>query len=298
MKYKPPTTSNKFAALASLENDELEEKHTHVLQPPVACGPARVLQSPGAGSPVRRRERKRCQPPICKGFGGACTDKCCKAESDTEKSHADISYIFIANINDPNVAEKIKKIKAQCDIERKEAEAQRHAGDETTNMLKQMMGIHHVGDQREGNMLRKMSLAIDSGAAETVIPHTLVTEYPIVETEKSRSGACYASATGEPIPNLGEQKLLMATEEGSMRAMTFQAAPVAKPLGSVKRICQAGHYVIFDEDGSYIMNKVTGELNWLREQNGNYMLDVWIPPPSASSGSTWHNQEYPFGRQP
>ena len=58
-----------------------------------------------------------------------------------------------------------------------------------------------------------------------------------------------------------------------MRAMTFQAAPVAKSLGSVKRICQAGHYVIFDEDGSCIVSKITGELNWLREQSGNYMLD-------------------------
>ena len=219
---------------------------------------------------------------------------CCEAQDDS----ADIAPIFIANINDPNVAEKIKKIKAQCDIERKEAEAQRHAGAETTNMLKQMMGIHHVGDQHQGKLWRKISLAIDSGAAEIVIPHTLVTEYPIVETERSRSGACYASATGEPIPNLGEQKLPMAIEEGSMRAMTFQAAPVAKPLGSVKRICQAGHYVIFDEEGSYIMNKVTGELNWLREQNGNYMLDVWIPPPSLSSGNTWHSRDYPFGRQP
>ena len=103
---------------------------------------------------------------------------------------------------------------------------------------------------------------------------------------------------GEPIPNLGEQRLLLATEEGSMRAMTFQAAPVAKPLGSVKRICQAGHYVIFDEDGSYIMNKATGELNWLREQNGNYMLDGWVPPPSQTSGNAWHGNEYPFAQQP
>ena len=64
MKYKPTVTANKFAVLASLECEELQD----VLQPPVACGPARVLQSPGAGSPVRRRERKRYQPPICKGF--------------------------------------------------------------------------------------------------------------------------------------------------------------------------------------------------------------------------------------
>ena len=83
-----------------------------------------------------------------------------------------------------------------------------------------------------------------------------------------------------------------------MRAMTFQAAPVAKPLGSVKRICQAGHYVIFDEDGSYIVNKATGESNWLMEQNGNYMLDVWVPPPFQTSGNAWHGNEYPFVRQP
>ena len=141
-------------------------------------------------------------------------------------------------------------------------------------------------------------MAIDSGAAETVIPHTLVTEYLILETDKFRSGACYASATGEPIPNLGEQKLPFATEDGSMRAMTFQAAPVAKPSGSVKRICQAGHYLIFDEDGSYIVSMITGEPNWLREQSGNYMLDVWIPPSSQTDASTWRSHDYIFGRQP
>ena len=35
--------------------------------------------------------------------------------------------------------------------------------------------------------------------------------------------------------------------------------------------------MVFDEDGLYTLNKVAGELNWLREDNGNYMLDVWIP---------------------
>ena len=166
-------------------------------------------------------------------------------------------------------------------------------------MLKQMLGLHQLGEgQHHGQAWRKISLAIDSGAAETVIPHTLVTDYPIFETDKSRSGACYASATGEPIPNLGEQKLPLATEEGSMCAMTFQAAPVAKPLGSVKRICQVVHYVIFDEERSYIVNKTTGELNWLREQSGNYMLDVWIPPSSQTDASTWRSHDYHFGRQP
>ena len=68
------------------------------------------------------------------------------------------------------------------------------------------------------------------------------------------------------------------TNEGTMRMMTFQAAPVAKALGSVTRICQAGHRVVFDgEDGAFIQNKKTGEINWLREQDGNYILDLWVP---------------------
>ena len=76
--------------------------------------------------------------------------------------------------------------------------------------------------------------------------------------------------------------------------MAFQAAPVAKPLGSVKHICQAGHSVVFDEDGSYILNKIAGEIKWLREDDGNYMLDVWIPPASLADPNAWRL----FGRQP
>ena len=74
----------------------------------------------------------------------------------------------------------------------------------------------------------------------------------------------------------------MSTLEGSLRAMNFQAAPVAKPLGSVIRKCQAGNTVVFDDDGSYILNK-SGEIKWFREDNGNYMLDVC--PPRLAHGS-------------
>ena len=123
-----------------------------------------------------------------------------------------------------------------------------------------------------------LALTVDSGAAETVIPHMLVQDYPIYETEASRRGMNYASATGDPIPNLGEKKLPLLTLEGSMRAMTFQAAPVDRPLGSVKRMCSSGHLVVFDEEGSYILNKLTGEVNWMREQNGNYVMDLWVAP--------------------
>ena len=93
-----------------------------------------------------------------------------------------------------------------------------------------------------------LSIIIDSGATETVIPHKLIKGYKIQETAESKAGLCYASATGDPIPNLGEQVLLLETFENTLRSMRFQAAPVERALGSVKRICQAGHRVVFDED--------------------------------------------------
>ena len=73
------------------------------------------------------------------------------------------------------------------------------------------------------------------------------------------------------------------TRELSTRGMTFTAAAVAKPLASVKKIVEEGHMVVFDKDASYILNKQTGEVNQLREDDGNYMMDVWVPPPDIAT---------------
>ena len=75
----------------------------------------------------------------------------------------------------------------------------------------------------------------------------------------------------------------MFTRERTSRGMVFTGAPVAKPLASVKKICMAQHTVLFDEEGSFIYNKQTGEVNALREESGNYMLDVYVPPEGTVS---------------
>ena len=76
--------------------------------------------------------------------------------------------------------------------------------------------------------------------------------------------------------------------------MAFQVASVAKPIGSVKRLWMAGHAVVFAEDVSYILTKATGEINWLRKENYNYMLDAWVPHQSYFGSDNGQ----PFGRQP
>ena len=82
--------------------------------------------------------------------------------------------------------------------------------------------------------------------------------------------------------------------EGTLRGMTFQAVPLSKPFGSVKRTCSSGRRMIFYEDGFYIPHKVAGEINWLREDNGNYILDVRNFPPQQLP---W-NEFMDFRRQP
>jgi len=177
-----------------------------------------------------------------------------------------------------NFNEQATMIRERCKAERTEARGRRMANAVVLCQEKPINAMPQEGDQIRYGEWQKIELAVDSGAAETVIPHDLVTDHDIKETEMSIAGVCYASATGQPIPNLGEQRLPLMTNEGTLRGMKFQAAPVARPLGSVKRMCEAGHQVVFDSDGSYVVNKRTGEINWMREENGNYLLDLWVMP--------------------
>ena len=52
-------------------------------------------------------------------------------------------------------------------------------------------------------------------------------------------------------------------------------------MNAVVDMVKCKHTVVFDDEGSLIRDKTTGDINWLREDNGNYMLDVWILPPDA-----------------
>ena len=47
----------------------------------------------------------------------------------------------------------------------------------------------------------------------------------------------------------------------------------------------AGHRVVFDSEMSFILNKATGEMNVLREEDGNFLLDVWVPPPEVAEAA-------------
>ena len=74
----------------------------------------------------------------------------------------------------------------------------------------------------------------------------------------------YEIATRELIPNLGEKKFQAVSQEGVTRSITAQVCAVNKALMSVKKVMRAGNRVVFDEEETYIEDKVTGDLGHRR----------------------------------
>ena len=118
---------------------------------------------------------------------------------------------------------------------------------------------------------------MDSGAVRNVMPPEMLAEIPIVEHVGDKKGQNFYTANGEPIPNLGGKLVGMRTEEEENAWMKFQVTPVTKALGAVKSLCRAGNQVVFDGDGSYILNKATGKVTNLREKSGTCVLRVRVP---------------------
>merc|ERR1712024_357380 len=81
--------------------------------------------------------------------------------------------------------------------------------------------------------------------------------------------------------NEGEKKFIahMVTVDGQDsggKGITAQVCKVHRPLMSVKKICKNGQRVVFNEEGSYVENKLTGERLQVLEEDGEYVLDVWV----------------------
>ena len=137
---------------------------------------------------------------------------------------------------------------------------------------------------------RKVRFCVDSGAGETVLAEEELPEIETRESWGSKRGQSYEVANGDEIDNLGEKKFIghMITTEGGDsggRGITAQVCNVHRPLMSVKRMCKSGHRVTFDDEGSYVENKCTGEKLRIIEEDGEYLLDVWVKAKETGSAT-------------
>ena len=72
-----------------------------------------------------------------------------------------------------------------------------------------------------------------------------------------KRGVTYEVADGTEDP--GERKFLGFAEEGGQKGVTAQICAVNKTLMSVSKIASRNNRVVFDDDGSFIEDKTTGE---------------------------------------
>ena len=85
----------------------------------------------------------------------------------------------------------------------------------------------------------------------------------------------------------------VGTIEGGVsneRAVKAQVCAVHRPLLSVKGMCRSGHRVIFDEEGSYVENKMSLERLKIDEIDGEYVLDMWVKTGGEGGSPTFGGQ--------
>ena len=87
-------------------------------------------------------------------------------------------------------------------------------------------------------------------------------QYEVRSSPGSRRRQGYVAASGDVIPNLGEQVLEVVTDGGNEGRVVYQSADVSRALNSVSEICDAGaatgQYVLFTKWGGEVRNPETG----------------------------------------
>ena len=122
----------------------------------------------------------------------------------------------------------------------------------------------------------EVTMYLDSGATETVIPAEMLMSLDLKEGAATRQGITYEVANGVRIANLGEKAFIGVTEDGQEKEINAQVCEVNKALLSVSKAVKAGNTVVFDEDGSYIESKLTGQRTWLTDEGGTYASKMFV----------------------
>ena len=132
----------------------------------------------------------------------------------------------------------------------------------------------------------KVESVVDSGASAPVAPPSMLPGVKIEESEGSKRGQKYTSASKHKLKNLGQQQVHACTEDGDTTDLLFQIADVSKPLVSVSAICERGNRVIFGRAGGVVQNLHSGKQIPFYRRNGIYVLSLWLQD----------SDERPFGR--
>jgi hypothetical protein len=137
--------------------------------------------------------------------------------------------------------------------------------------------IQRIKKKIAGMTRIKRGLTVDSGAADNVMPIAWIIGMIVSKSVGSIAGLMYVAANGSKIPNMGQTTLSFMTADGTWGKWIFQIAAINKPLVSVSKLVESGHKVIFDESGSYILHKATGDIIKMKKERGVFVVDAYVP---------------------
>ena len=120
----------------------------------------------------------------------------------------------------------------------------------------------------------KKGLAVDSGAADHVMPVGWLLIFLVVKSIGSIRGLHYVAADGTCIPNVSQQFM---TLDGTRTELLFQTAAINNPLVSVSKLNKAGYKVIFHDNNSYIVHKKTKKVIKMKKEKGVFVINAFVP---------------------
>ena len=134
---------------------------------------------------------------------------------------------------------------------------------------------------QEAEVWEEVEMIVDSGTSGTVVGESMI---KAVGATNVKNDVSYKLADGSRIPHIGGKSFKAFTDHGHIGHMIAAVTDVDDALLSVSKVVKAGNRVVFDEDGSYIEHKESGEVTHLTTQGSLYKLKMWVPK----------NQSYPF----
>ncbi len=132
-------------------------------------------------------------------------------------------------------------------------------------------------------LFEELKAIVDSGATVPVLHPKMAASYELEESAASRAGVEYEMANDDTLPNLGQKRIAVLTQEGTLRGYQTQCADVSKALQSVRALVASLNAVCFGlgptDSDHLIINKVTGEVNRMEDDGINYIQRLLIVPP-------------------
>ena len=133
----------------------------------------------------------------------------------------------------------------------------------------------------------EFEVALDSGAGAHVADRSDAPAYSVEESEGSRTGAGFLSASNQKIRNEGQFTLNLEDDVGSTFTSTFQVAKVSRPLWSVSYIADQGYETTFNEVCAIIRDKKGRQVARIPRRGGLYVGKMKLRNPRKAG----------FGRQ-